>query len=219
MTEEQRAISEKKRQETCMKKYGDPHVVNSQYTREKTKEKIGVDYAWKLENYGDICKEGYKEHHNGQEYKVSNETKQKIVQTKIERYGSVLVPTLRYREYTFPSGKTCYIQGYEGLALDKLLETHDEDDLVVERKNIETEIGRFFYRDDDGFEHEYFPDIYVKSERKVIEVKSQHTYKSHLDTNEKKRDCVLQRNIDFEFWIITPTRSAPRKIKSLTILK
>lgn len=202
MSEDQRTDIKERRKKTCKEKYGTEYVVNSQYTRDKTKEKLGVEYPQLLPNYGEICKESYKRNHNGQEFHHSAEVKQKILQTKLKKYGPLL-STIKNKTYTFPSGKQVYIQGYENFAIDKLLETYSEEDIVVERKNIKDAIGKdIIYVDKDNLKHIYFPDIYIKSKNLVIEVKSEYTYNVHKEINLRKRDAVLNEGIDFKFMII-----------------
>lgn len=219
MSDDVRMNASEKRKKTCLEKYGDEYVVNSRYTREKTKERIGVERPQYLDNYGEICRESYIKNH-GHEFKHTNETIDRIKATKIEKYGSVMAATSQYREYTFPSGKVIKIQGYEDVALTKLLETHDESDLVVGRKNIETICGSFSYLDpDDQRQHIYYPDIFVKSENKFIEVKSPFTYRAHERVNCLKRQCVIDRGFCFEFWIIQVNRykDGRRTLKNLEI--
>ena len=216
--EERNRINEK-RKATCLEKYGDEYVINSQYTRNKIKEKLGVERPQYLDNYGEICRNSYIKNH-GHEFKHTEETIERIKATKIEKYGSVMAATSRYREYTFPSGKVVKIQGYEDVALTKLLETYDENDLIVGRKNIEKICGSFLYLNPDNQrEHIYYPDIFVKPEDKFIEVKSPFTYKAHERINALKRQCVIDRGFCFEFWIIQVNRykDGRRTLKNLEI--
>lgn len=218
-SEEERNRINEKRKATCLEKYGDEHVINSQYTRDKTKEKLGVERPQYLDNYGEICRNGYIKNH-GHEFKHTNETIERIKLTKIKKYGSVMASTAQYREYVFPSGKVVKIQGHEDLAIDKLMETHTEDDLFVGRLEIEKCCGIFEYYDSyDDRNHIYYPDIYVKSENKLIEVKSPFTYRMHERVNVLKKQCVLDKGYGFEFWIIESNRykNKKRTIKSLVI--
>lgn len=217
--EDERNRINEKRKATCLERYGDEHVINSQYTRDKTKERLGVERPQYLENYGEICREAYIKHH-GHEFKHTEETIERIKATKIEKYGSVMVSTAKYTEYTFPSGKVVKVQGHEDLAIDKLLENHTEDDIVVGRSEIEKCCGMFEYYDsDDERYHIYYPDIYVKSENKLIEVKSPFTYRMHERVNLLKKQCVLDKGYNFEFWIIESNRykNKKRTLKSLLI--
>ena len=131
-----------------------------------------------------------------------------------------MVSTAKYTEYTFPSGKVVKVQGYEDLAIDKLLKNHIEDDIVVGRLDIEMYCGVFEYYDsDDERYHIYYPDIYVKNENKLIEVKSPFTYRMHERVNLLKKQCVLDKGYNFEFWIIEVDRYKGNKrlLKNLEI--
>jgi DNA-directed RNA polymerase subunit RPC12/RpoP len=85
---------------------------------------------------------------------------------------------VRYKDYTLPSGKVIKIQGYENMALDELVQHFSEDDLVTKR----TEVPEMKY-ELNGKIGSYFPDIYIKSENLIIEVKSSWTYKRDLIKN------------------------------------
>lgn len=201
ISDEQREISMNKRRETCLKKYGNEYVVNSKYTRNKTKEKLGVEYPWQNKEIALKGSENFKIEHGC--YPVQTpEIRHKISLTKIKKYGSNLpTGTFRYKEYIMPSGKIVKIQGYEDIALNTLLKTFNENDIFVERTPIENEIGEITY-EINGFKHIYYPDIYIKSLNKIIEVKSKFTYDKHIETNIKKKESCLNKNINFEFWII-----------------
>ena len=219
MSDDKRKEVAIRKKQTCLERYGDEYVVNSQYTRDKTKERLGVERPQYLENYGEICRKSYVKKH-GCEFKHTDETIERIKATKIEKYGSVMVSTAKYTEYTFPSGKVVKVQGYEDLAIDKLLKNHIEDDIVVGRLDIEMYCGVFEYYDsDDERYHIYYPDIYVKNENKLIEVKSPFTYRMHERVNLLKKQCVLDKGYNFEFWIIEVDRYKGNKrlLKNLEI--
>lgn len=48
---------------------------------------------------------------------------------------------------------------------------------------------------------QYFPDIMILSENKIIEVKSNYTYKLHLIKNIMKALATRKTGFSFEFWI------------------
>jgi predicted nucleic acid-binding Zn ribbon protein len=62
-TDEQKEAMNSKRKKTCLEKYGDEHVVNSRYTREKTKEKLGVEYPWQSSTVLNNIRERYYDKH------------------------------------------------------------------------------------------------------------------------------------------------------------
>ena len=49
---------------------------------------------------------------------------------------------------------------------------------------------------------ELLQDIYIKSENKVIEVKSTYTFNKEKEKNLLKRKSVLNKNINFKFIIL-----------------
>lgn len=48
----------------------------------------------------------------------------------------------------------------------------------------------------------YLPDIYIKPENRIIEVKSEYTYNLELEKNLLKKEACIKSNLSFEFWII-----------------
>ena len=49
--------------------------------------------------------------------------------------------------------------------------------------------------------HRYYPDIWIKSINKIIEVKSSYTYKCNLIKNINKALITRKLKFYFEFWI------------------
>ena len=80
-----------------------------------------------------------------------------------------------------------------------MLKTHSEDDLVIGVKNINKVIGRIKYFNVDNSEHTYYPDFYIKSEHKIIEVKSQWIFNLHKEQNLAKQKACLEQGFNFEF--------------------
>jgi hypothetical protein len=125
----------------------------------------------------------------------------KMINTKIKKYGSLLAPCYRFKEFVFPSGRIVKVQGYEDKALILLIQKYSEDNIIVGRKEISAEIGKIYYMNKNT-QHIYFPDIYIKSENKIIEVKSSYTYEVHKDINELKKQACIDKGLFFEFLIL-----------------
>jgi len=104
-----------------------------------------------------------------------------------------------YKDFQFPSGKIIRIQGYENIALEELLEKFEEKDIFV-GKEIINEVGKIHYHE-NGVEHRYFPDIFIKSINTIFEVKSQFTYKQKKKRNLLKMNACLEKGLKFEFLI------------------
>ena len=148
-------------------------------------------------------------------YGVSHPLKSKIIidkriQTCLLKYGvnypnqSIEIQiknqkkACKFKKYITPSGITRNVQGYEPFALNYLFKTlkKNEDDIISDRKEIPT----IPYKFDDKHLY-YFPDIFVKSENKIIEVKSIFTYELYKKKNDAKAEACLNLGYKFEFWI------------------
>lgn len=209
----------------CNKKY------NLDKGREKLIEKYGTKNVWEIEGYrkkfekNNIEKYGTKYYTSTEEFKFKTQktfekkygvhptklesTQDKIKKTNVEKYGyshrlkdpikyeEYSRKSFQYKDYIFPSGKKVRIQGYENLAIDLLLKIHDEVNIIIEDSEISQETGKIEYSKD----RIYFPDIFIKTENKIIEVKSEYTYECNLAENLEKKDAVLAKKINFEFWI------------------
>jgi uncharacterized C2H2 Zn-finger protein len=133
-------------------------------------------------------------------------------QTHIEKYGCWYSQTdehqaslYQWKDYELPSGRNIRVQGYEPWALDHLLKTYDEDDLAITSEEITESACKVWY-DMNDTTHRYFPDIFIKSEQKFIEVKSQYTYAQHKEMNLAKRDRCRELGYEFEFMVFENTR-------------
>jgi len=100
------------------------------------------------------------------------------------------------KKFIFPSGKSVSYQGYENIALDELLTLYNEENIENDRKYVPHIKYKLYNK-----QHYYYPDIYIKSENLIIEVKSTWTYKNDLIKNINKALAVRKAGYKFEFWI------------------
>lgn len=142
--------------------------------------------------------------------------------TNLKKYGVVnplLLPgnqrktakgNASIKRYTMPSGKIVGIRGVEDKALTILLNQFNESDIVIhDAYNVCDDYVTFKYTNTNRHTWTYYPDILVKSENKIIEVKSQwwydgngaEKYKGRLENNLRKRQAALNAGYKFEFWI------------------
>jgi hypothetical protein len=77
----------------------------------------------------------------------------------------------------------------------------DEKDIIVGLQSIIDTIGFFHYSYENEI-HRYYPDIYIKSENQVVEVKSTYTFNKEKEKNLLKRQSVLDKGINFKFIIL-----------------
>jgi hypothetical protein len=182
-----------KRNETCIERYGGVGMASEELfskMKNTNKEKYGVEY-----------------------YSSTNDWYSECVKTALGKYGKEWVSKVdtinakqqsggySHYDFEFPSGRVVRVQGYEPKVLTKLLIDYTEDDIIVGVQNIIDEIG-FFHYEYEGETHRYYPDIYIKSKNKVIEVKSTYTFNKEKEKNLLKRESVLNKNINFNFIIL-----------------
>jgi hypothetical protein len=196
--------------ETVMERYGVEYALQDKGVREKGKEtilnKYGVEYITQNEDIKEKVKKTVMEKY-GVEYVFQNEdVKEKIKNTNIERYGvehhmqnaevaeKVFKKGFSAKYYTFPSGRTVKIQGYENFALDGLIKIYDENDIIVGALYV----PKISWIDAQGKKHIYYPDIYIKSINKLYEVKSTWTMSVNIEENIAKWDAAINASYKFE---------------------
>lgn len=186
-------LIKKKTEETNIERYGSKSPLQNQEVKQKALEtltsKYDVNHNSKIEGRYKKMKEN-SNNNFGTDHPMQNE----------EVFDKCMKNSHRFKEYKLPSGKIVKIQGYENFALDKLLESYNENDLIIGTVEIKSVIGRIEYFF-EGKKKIYHPDIYIMSENKVIEVKSTYTIKVDMEKNEAKRKAVLDRGMNFEFMI------------------
>jgi hypothetical protein len=178
-----------KRKRTCLAKYGTDETLKLAEVREKGKVAM-------IETYG------------VENPLQSDEIKERRALTCIEKYGTsnlMHVPEIfekksrgkfQRKECTMPSGEKRTYQGYENVALLQLVKTYKEEQIlnkIVEMPDIRYEFNSKKCR--------YYPDIYIPDEKKIIEVKSEYTYKMTLEQNLCKKKACEDAGYTFEFWI------------------
>jgi hypothetical protein len=186
-------------EKTCMDKYGVKNVTYLQETKDKTNkiymERFG-DHPKRTkevhEKWVNTCIEKYGGHHN----------QNREVQIKAEQNS------YKFKEFTMPSGRTLKYQGYENLAIIDLLKTYEEKDINIGR----AEVPIIKYISDEK-ERVYFPDIYVKSINKIIEVKSEWTIKLQSARIDDRAKAVKEAGYAFEVWVYSN-----KKIRTETLI-
>lgn len=205
-------IIKEKTKKTNNEKYNSDYHLKTDKSKQMIKDnlndKYGVDNVSKLE-YVKIKKK------NKSLLKTDEEkllTREKYKNTILERYGvehlsqdsdfleELLKKSFSYKSHRLPSGKVISLQGYEPKVIDYLLKYYDEDDILYTNKSIENKIGKIFYQNTDKISR-YFPDLYIISENKIVEVKSTFTYDLDIVKNMSKKEECLRRGIKFDFII------------------
>lgn len=162
---------------TFMEKWDAPRPFLSTRFLAQMKEKYGHEWfcctdAFKeqmLEKYGSEC------------YVTSDAYKKQM----LEKYGAespmqcpelfrkAQAASFCRRPYVSPDGRVFMLLGYEGVALDDILR---DEGVKTFYAGEDDAIPVFQYIGEDDRTHQYYPDIYIPSENRVIEVKSVFTY-------------------------------------------
>lgn len=207
-----------KKRKTNLEKYGHENALNNpeikQKSKDTNKQKYGGNSSMCSKEIKEKSKETNRKKHGVDWYVQSDEFKIKFRETMMKKYGveqvmhyspsfeKSLDTSYKKKLFVFPSGRIEKIQGYEGFALNELISSNYlEEDIIVNNKEIEIYTGKIWYLDSEQNKRKYYPDIYLKSENKIIEVKSKYTYETNIVLNKKKKKACLDLGISFEFWI------------------
>jgi len=180
-------IKEKNKKESNMKNYGVENTGSLKEVKDKIKNTYEERYGMHPKKLKDVqdkwkatCLERYGGHPN----------QNKEVQAKSE------ATSFSYKNYIMPSGKIVKYQGYENVALDELVKKYEEDDILVGRTDIPT---IDYYINDT--KHVYFPDFMIKSENKIIEIKSEWTIQLKRGNVEEKALATIKAGYKYEIWV------------------
>jgi hypothetical protein len=209
---------------TKIKKYGSANGHTDPQIKEKIIKtnlyKYGVKCIFESEFFKSKIRNTmyskYGVEHPGQSY----ELKEKIRNTCLQKYGveypqqSPIIQekthllSKSYKKMIMPSGSVRNVQGYESFAIKNLLQNFTEDEIETDRYKVPR--ISYIYK---GKQKYYFPDIYLKKENKIIEVKSIYTYELELDKNIIKQNATKESGYVFEFWIFNSKGELIQTIK------
>jgi len=180
-------VKEKHKQETNLKRYGCTNTGSTQEVKDKIKKSYEEHFGghpkknkYVQAKWAATCLEKYGGHPN----------QNKEVQAKSE------ATSYHYKTYMMPSGNLVKYQGYEDKALDELVQLYEEEDICIGRANIPS-----IEYNIDNKKHIYFPDFYIKSQNKIIEVKSNWTIQLRGGNIEEKALATVKAGYKYEIWI------------------
>lgn len=175
---------------TCLSNYGVENPSHSEDINDKKKQTCLSNYGVEHPGLSSIIK--IKRKNTCLEiYGVENAAQNAEIAEKTSK-NSYLSKT-----YTFPSGKEIKVQGYEPFALDKIIKTLSEDDIITGCSNV----PNIAYADAEGKQHKHFPDIFILSQNKCIEVKSTWTAEKKKDNIFLKQIAGKQLGYNYEIWV------------------
>lgn len=151
------------------------------------------------ESIGPFCKECTwvaKEHMIKKALKENYNVEHSLQYTKF--FDKATATGCTHKPYKTPSGKILMYQGYEHLALDLLfMQEYDENDIVNSKKDV----PEIWWIDADGKEHRYYVDIYIRSENRMIEIKSDYRYEQDKEKIEYLWRTCVAHGFNYEVWI------------------
>jgi hypothetical protein len=208
----QSPVVREKSKQTWLKNLEVDHPWKSPIIQEQIKQtnlkNYGVEYPFQSPIIQEQIKQTNLKNYGVENAMQSLEIQEKVMQTNMINFG---VPYLmqnkdiflkqqknafRLKTLILPSGLEITYQGYENVAIIKLLENYSEEQIILGRDLIPTIKYKF-----ENKSRVYHPDIYIPYENKIIEVKSVWTYEKELAKNLAKRQACLDQGYQFEFWI------------------
>lgn len=201
---------QEKMKQTNMRKIGVEYPAQDINIQEKMKQTYfqRTGYYYSFQN-PEIREEGMLKKYGIKSAQLVPEIREKTKNTNIEKYGGTnpmhdpeiaeraLINAYKMKDYIMPSGDIRKIQGYENFALDILLETYNENEILTDT----IDMPEIWYEHNDS-EHRYYPDIFIPHENKIIEVKSQYTFDNMKEINLLKQQACINADYNFEFWIM-----------------
>lgn len=91
------------------------------------------------------------------------------------------------------------IQGYEHFGLNNLLngENIDKNDIITSRSKV----PEVWWIDMNGKTHRYYIDIFIKSQNRGVEIKSNWTYESDQENVLLKRKAFIEAGYKCDIWV------------------
>lgn len=195
---------------TNLEKYGVESTNQLKATKEKKKqsymEKFGVDNPMKDIDCVNKAKETRIEKYGVEHMLQHKDFLEKAQNTMIEKFGvhsAMQNPKLfskqqkkrfKMKEYIWLDNNISLVQGYEPFALKELENKGYKFNDIITSANEMPPI--FFYY--NGKKHRYYPDIFIPSENKIIEVKSNYTLEVDYEINQLKFKAVKDAGFDFQ---------------------
>ena len=201
--------SEKTKQ-TCLKKYGVENPMKYSEISKKTsytKSKYTVEKKKEIADKSiKTCREKYNTDYTFQ----TDNNKNKTIETYQNKYG-VNHPSQvehifkkqqisKFKIYILPSGKKIKIQGYEGIYLNEYFKDGKLEENIIIHPTQDV-VGKIWYKDSSDQKRRYYPDFYIPTENKIVEVKSVWTMKKELEKNLLKEKACIEYGYNFEFKI------------------
>lgn len=193
-----------------LERYGVENVFeDTEYMKLKYNEKYGVDNPMQVEEISRKTSNTMVSRYSKNHWMKNKEVLEKRVLTWREKYGvdhpmqttevfeKNLNSAYRQKEYKWKTGEISMVQGNEPIVLKDLEDAgYGYNDVKTAQSDM-PEIWYFF----EDKNRRYYPDFFIPSENKIIEVKSEFTLNTELEKNETKFNRVKEMGFEFKLEI------------------
>jgi hypothetical protein len=169
--------------------------------------------ATNLEKYG--CENPMQNAQIQEKFKTTNQEKYgcEYPMQNAEVFALQQKSAFKRKPYIFASGQQISVQGYEAFALDLLLSQGvEEADLLLGFSTM----PHIMYKHDSNT-HRYYPDIFVPSQNKIVEVKSEYTYEANFEITHLKMQACQTQGLSAEIWIFLANGTLSRIISDFVV--
>jgi hypothetical protein len=191
------------------------HFFQTQTFKDKSKktnqEKRGCDYASQCPIVKEKCRKTFKKRYGYDYYILSPQFQARYKQILMEKYGvehpmhsqeiasRCTKHSYKSKVFKASNGKWYQYQGYENFMIERLIkEGVNAFDLVNESRNVPF----IKWTDSEGKYHYHIVDMFIKSQNKCIEVKSEWTIDKQGKSNVRaKQECAKAQGYLYEVWI------------------
>ena len=144
-------------------------------------------------------------------YGVENPSQNEEIQTSLQRYGvnhpsqnaeymdNLAKLSFKLKDYILPTGNIIKIQGYEHFAYNDLLQK--ENILEEDIINGCKNVPIIWYEDENRIKRRHFVDIFIPSQNRCIEIKSTWTAKKKKDCIFLKQQAGKELGYNYEIWV------------------
>ena len=201
-----------KMKEHNMEKYGFNYTLQVEEFKEKCKQSNlkyhGVENCMQRPEIKEKAKKTNLKLYGSENTFQVEEFKEKCKQTSMSNFGvphpmqnaeimsKNTASQYKKKTYILPSKKEISIQGYEHFAIDELLKTYNEDDIITGNENV----PNIWYESNDK-KHRHYVDIFIPNENLCIEVKSTWTLNSKKDNIFIKQAAAKELGYNYEIWV------------------
>jgi len=200
-----------KMKKTSLERYGVEHPMKSPIVKEHNKNSTYASYggySYAVPALMDKINKTMIEKYNVKNAMHCERIKENLKKTNMERYDvpypmqnkdvmeKSFKASFKKKSYTLPSGTVIQYQGYENFALDDLLKSYNETEIINGSQNVPE-----LWYETNGKKHRHYVDFYIPKDNKCIEVKSTFTLKSKKDNVFYKQTFAKQQGYLYEIWV------------------